>query len=166
MARIRLPLALVATALAAGCAAPGPYPSLAVRPAEREHAADAEERRPAPLPDDSDVAREIGRLAASAREGAAEFDRAARTAEARAARAGGRGSDSWVEAQQAVSRAEAARAATTRALAELDALALARAAAGGTSVGDLERLRAAIAEVQALADSQSERLRRLQRALS
>jgi hypothetical protein len=166
MARLPLPLALAGFALLAGCAAEGSYPSLAVRPAERELAADVEERQPTPLPDDAELGREIARLTAEARRGGEGFEAAIAAAEARAGRSTGRGSDAWVEAQQALSRAEAARAETTRALAELDAMAVARAAAGATSAGDLERLGQAVAELQALADAQSERLRRLQRSLS
>jgi len=86
-------------------------------------------------------------------------------AHAAAARAGGSGSDSWVEAQQALSRVESARARTTAALADLDALAVERAAAGTLSQGDSERLSAATAEIQALADGQSDRLRRLGESL-
>jgi len=156
-----LPLLL----LAAGCAAPGPYPSLAPRPAEKAYAEDAEERRPTPQPDDPALADEIDRLLAEAKAGASEFDSALPAAQAAAGAAGASGSDSWIEAQQALSRLEAARARTTAALADLDRLAVERAGAGTLGPGDAERLRRATEEMQALADSQADRLRRLGESL-
>ena len=160
-----LPAMLVPLLVAAGCAAPGPYPSLAPRPAEKAYAEDADERKPIPQPDDPALAAEIDRLAAAARSGAADFDAALPAAQAAAGAAGGAGSDSWVEAQQALSRLEAARARTTAALADLDRLQVERVGAGTLGDGDRERLRAATAEIQALADSQADRLRRLGESL-
>jgi hypothetical protein len=163
----KAPLAiLLPLVLAAGCAAPGPYPSLEPRPAEKAYADDADERQPTPQPDDPALAAEIGGLADSAQAGAAEFDSAVPAAESATAAAGPAGSDSWVEAQQAVSRLEAARTRTTAALADLDRLAVERAAAGTLGPGDGRRLAAATAELKALADGQAERLRRLQGRLS
>ncbi len=160
------PLAiLLPLALAAGCAAPGPYPSLAPRPAEKAYAEEADERRPTPQPDDPALAGEIDRLLAAGRAGAAEFDAAFPAAQAAAASAGGAGSDSWIEAQQALSRLEAARARTTAALADLDRLAVERSSAGTLGERDGERLRAATADIQALADAQADRLRRLGESL-
>lgn len=162
--RARLPF-FVALLAAAGCAAPGPYPSLAPRPAEKAYAEDADERRPTPRPDDPALAAEIDRLAAEARAGAADFDSALPAAQAAAGAAGAGGSDSWIEAQQGLSRLESARAWTTAALADLDRLAVERGSAGTLGEGDGQRLRAAIAEIQALADSQADRLRRLGESL-
>jgi hypothetical protein len=156
---------LVPLLLAAGCAAPGPYPSLAPRPAEKAHAEDAEERKPTPQPDDPALAAEIDGLLAAGRAGAAEFDRALPAAQAAANAAGGAGSESWIEAQQALSRLESARARTTAAVADLDRLAVERTGAGTLGSGDSERLGAATAELQALADSQADRLRKLGESL-
>lgn len=162
MPRLPAPVALlVLLALAAGCAAPGPYPSLAPRPAEKAYAEDADERRPTPRPDDPALAREIDRLVAEAKAGAADFDSAFPAAQAAAGAAGGAGSDGWVEAQQSLSRLESARARTTAALADLDRLAVERAAAGTLGESDSERLRRATAEIQTLADAQADRLQRL-----
>lgn len=167
MVRPRALLAiLLPLVLGAGCAAPGPYPSLAPRPAEKAYADDSDERRATPQPDDPALAAQIGRLAAAARAGASEFDAALPAAEAATGSAGGSGSDSWIEAQQALSRLEAARARTTAALADLDALAVERSAAGTLSTADAERLRAAAARLQALADAQAERVKRLSERLS
>ena len=166
MVGFRTPLAfLLALLFASACAAPGPYPSLAPRPAEKLNP-DEEERQPTAQPDDPALAARIAGLEAEARAGAAEFDAALPAAEAAVGSAGAAGSDGWIEAQQAVSRLEAARARTTAALADLDQLALERAAAGTLGTGDRDRLRAATAAIQALADSQSERLLRLEERLS
>jgi hypothetical protein len=166
MARLRAPLFSLLPALAAAaCAAPGPYPSLAPRPAETAYTSE-DERQPTPQPDDPALGREIDRIAGEARTGAAEFDSALPAAEAAANRAGATGSDSWVEAQQALSRVEAARARTTAALADLDRLGVERSSAGTLGEGDRERLRSATAEIQALADAQLDRLRRLGERLS
>jgi hypothetical protein len=166
MASLRAPLAiLVPLSLAAGCAAPGPYPSLAPRPAEKAYAEDAEERKPVPQPDDPALASEIDRLVAEAKAGAAEFDAALPAAQAAASAAGAAASDSWIEAQQALSRLEAARARTTAALADLDRLTVERAGAGTLGSTDSERLRAATAEIQTLADAQADRLQRLGQSL-
>lgn len=162
MASLRQPLAFFAPLLVlSGCAAPGPYPSLAPRPAEKAYAEDAEERKPTPQPDDPALAGEIDRLLAAGRAGAAEFDSALPAAQRAASAAGGSGSDSWIEAQQALSRLEAARARTTAAVADLDRLAVERTSAGTLGSGDSERLRAATAELQAITDSQADRLQRL-----
>ena len=156
---------LVLLALAAGCAAPGPYPSLAPRPAEKAYAEDAEERKPTPQPDDPALAGEIDRLVAEARAGAAAFDSALPAAEAAAKAAGAAGSDSWIEAQQALSRLETARARTTAAIADLDRLSVERTSAGTLGEGDSERLRRASEELQAASASQADRLQRLGESL-
>jgi hypothetical protein len=163
----RLTLLLAPLAWLPGCAEDGSYPSLAQRPAERQY---AEEKArlpapPAPLPDDPAVAERIAGLAADARRGESEFEAAYAAAAAAAARAGAPGSDGWAEAQQKLSRAAAAQARTTGALAELDRFALDRAGAGTLSAADTERLRAATAEIRALADGQSERVNRLEASL-
>jgi len=161
-------LPLAAAAALAGCAQDGPFPSLAVRPAERQYAEEArrEPTAPAALPDDSAVAARAVALATEARLGEDEFNQAYGAAAALAARAGAAGSDSWSEAQQALSRAAAARGRTTAALVEMDAFAVEQAGTGKLSGSDLARLRAATAQVQALADSQAERVDRLEASLS
>lgn len=156
---------LVLLAFAAGCAAPGPYPSLAPRPAEKAYAEDAEERKPTPQPDDPALAGEIDRLVAEARAGAAAFDSALPAAESAAKAAGAAGSDSWIEAQQALSRLETARARTTAAIADLDRLSVERTGAGTLGEGDSERLRRASEELQAVSASQADRLQRLGESL-
>ena len=166
MAGLRTPPAiLMPLLLAASCAAPGPYPSLAPRPAEKAYADDADERRPTPQPDDPALAGEIDRLLVEAKAGAAEFDGALPAAQSAASASGPAGSEACIEAQKALSRLEAARARTTAALADLDRLAVERAGAGTLGEADAERLRAATAEIQGLADSQADRLQRLGESL-
>ena len=162
--RIALPLACAALA-ASGCAAPGNYPSLAPRPAEAVYAAGDPERVPVPAPDDPDLAGRVAAFVAAGRAGEASFEQAVARARPLAERAGMAGSDSWVEAQQAVSRAEAARAPTIRALADLDVFAVARAAQSRLSPADMESLAAGTAALQALADRQQAQLDLLQAML-
>ena len=161
-----LPCAVLAlSALVAGCADPGAYPSLAPRPIEAELAAADEAPPPPPLPDTPEVTARAAALAVEARSGVPAFEAALAVAERAVRGAGGPGSDSWVAAQQAVSRVEAARAVTTRALGELDAYSVAQATTRSLSPTDLERLAASLAEVQAISDRQSEAVNRLQRIL-
>jgi hypothetical protein len=164
MARFVLPAAMLA-ALLGGCAAEGDYPSLAPRPVEKELAA-TDPAPPAPLPDDPALAKRVAALAAEAQRGEAEFEAALPAARSAVAGAGAPGGESWVEAQQALSRLEAARRATVQALADLDALALAEAGKTSLSGADLERLRAAVAALQAIADRQHDQIAGLQARLS
>ena len=159
------PLALLLAALCTACAAPGPYPSLEPREVERRYADGDPEPVPTPVADDAAIAVRIAGLVAQARAGDAAFEEALAVASPLVARAGAPGSDSWVAAQQAVSRAERARAPTVQALADLDAYAIAQAAAKALSQSDLERLSSATAALQAMADRQQDALARLQASL-
>ena len=125
MIRVRLLSLLLLGGLAA-CAAPGPYPSLEPREVERRYAAGDPERVPEPAPDLPVLGGDVGAMLAEARRGDADFEQAVATARPLAARAGPGGSESWIAAQQALSRAEAARAPTVQALADLDAYAVAQ----------------------------------------
>lgn len=150
------PLLLTCLAVA-GCAAPGPYPSLAVRDVERRYAAEAAAPEAAPppaVPADAGLVERVRALIAQAEAGQAAF--AAELPEARraTARAGAPGAEAWVLAQQAISRAEAARTPTARALADLDALVLREAAAAWLSAADYAVLTAAIDRVAALRNAQ------------
>ena len=157
-------LAVLAGGLA-GCAAPGPYPSLAPRPIEKALGEPAVPPVVAPLPDDPAVAARVASLLGEARAGDAEFRAALPAASAAVRRAGAVGSDSWIEAQQAVSRAETAESRTTRALADLDRFGVDQAVARALSPSDLARLQAASAQVQGIADSQHAEIVRMEAAL-
>ena len=104
-------------------------------------------------------------LIAQAEAGQAAF--AAELPEARraTARAGASGAEAWVLAQQAVSRAEAARTPTARALGDLDALVLREAAAAELSAADYAVLTAAIDRVAALRNAQDAALAALKAQL-
>jgi hypothetical protein len=153
---------ILAAALLAGCVSQGPFPSLAPRPGEREDWTE-EPARPAPaIADDPALSARSAALLGEARQGAGEFDADFGPAERAAAHAGPAGSDSWIEAQQAISRIEAARGRTGAALAELHQLRLERANQP-TSAGDLAALDAAIAQAEAIAARQQQRIDRLSR---
>ncbi|HWH22402.1 MAG TPA: hypothetical protein VNT25_03800 [Allosphingosinicella sp.] len=159
-------LCLFASALAlalASCASRGSFPSLAPRPAE---GLSNEEpvRTPVAVAPDRGLAGTIARLIGQAREGQRAFERALPRAREAASRAGAAGSDSWVEAQQALSRLEAARKDTIAALAELDRLTVERAAVP-TNAAQFEALQATAEAVASLARDQQEEVDRLRRLL-
>jgi hypothetical protein len=152
-------LVFPAAVLLAGCITHGPWPSLAPRP--DEGLTIEEPVREAPhVADDSALRVRINTLVAEARAGNAAFERdyndAARTA------AGAEGSDSWMAAQQALSRVEAARGRTSDAVAELHQLAVARADQP-TSPADQVALEAAIDQADGVAAAQQARLNRIRR---
>jgi len=150
-----------AAALLAGCVSQGPFPSLAPRPDEQ--LAIEEPVREAPqIADDSALRVQINRLASEARAGDAAFERDYEAAARAASRAGREGSDSWLDAEQAYSRAEASRTRATDAAAELHQLAQARAGLP-TSPGDLAALAAAIAQADQIVAAQQARLNRIRR---
>jgi Meckel syndrome type 1 protein len=163
----RLFLLAPALVAAAGCAEKGAFPSLAQRPAERAYEAerDAVEAPSPARPDDPAVARRAAELIAEAEAGQAEFERAAGPARAAVARSGAVNSDSWIEGEQAVSRAASAQARTGRALADLDRYAADRTNSTTLSEADAARLRDAVARVQALADAQAAEVARLEASL-
>jgi hypothetical protein len=105
-------------------------------------------------------------LLGHARAGDAAFRATLGEAQRLTAAAGARQSESWIAAQQALSIAVAARGATTRALADIDALGSERLAAqGGLGSGDFAALQAAAAEVSAIDRRQAESIEALQRRL-
>jgi hypothetical protein len=164
-----LALLVPTAALLAGCAKPeGDFPSLAQRPAEREYAAEraAPPRVRPPLPDDPAIPGRLAAFVGAARAGEADFARAYEAAQVATAKAGPAGSDSWTIAQEAVSRAIAAQAPVSRALADLEQYAATRSTTAPISPDDLARLRAAAAEVHRIAGSQAVRTQRLGASLS
>jgi hypothetical protein len=160
-----LTVLLASLAGLSACAAPGPFPSLAPRPIEKALGEPGVPPTVAPLPDDPALAPRAAAFVDQARAGDRAFHAALPAAEQAAKRAGAVGSDSWIAAQQALSRAEAAETQTTRALADLDRFGSDRADAKAISPADLARLQAATAEIQRLADAQHAEIHRLQAAL-
>jgi hypothetical protein len=158
-----LPSLLGLLAALAGCAGSGSYPSLAQRPIEKTLGEPREEPpAPAPPADDPAVAARAAEFLAQARQGMNAFEAALRPADAAARRAGAPGSDSWIEAQQAISRAQAAASGTGRALADLDRYAVDAGQAKALSPNDLAALKGATDAIQALADRQRREVERLQ----
>ena len=167
--------ALVALPLLGGCAAQGPFPSLAPRAVERDLtggsapvgcpdvAADAPAPAPATPPPvnlDPQLGARAAELLGAARAGQADFAAALPQARATAEGAGAAGTESWVAAQLEISRLEAARARTVDALAELDALAIRRSSVP-VSEEDYQAVLAATEEVRALTQAQQAELDRI-----
>ena len=154
-------LAALAAALLAGCVTEGPFPSLAPRPDER--LAIEEPVREAPVvADDPALRARIAALLGEARQGERGFDADYGAAGRAASRAGATGSDSWIAAQQALSRVEAARGRTSDAATELHQLGVERAGQA-MSAADRQALDEAVAEADRLVAGQQARVDRLSR---
>ncbi|MCW3796779.1 hypothetical protein OMW55_03025 [Sphingomonas sp. BN140010] len=141
-------------------------PSLAPRAAER-----IDPRVPVPdtsieLPASVDVRARLDRLLADVRNAQGGADAAISAAESAAARAGARSGEAWVQAQQLLSAAIAARYPITRALGDVDALATdAVQQRGGLVPADLANVRAAAAQAAAIDERQAERIAAVQARL-
>ncbi|MET4897287.1 hypothetical protein RN629_08965 [Sphingomonadaceae bacterium jetA1] len=128
--RPALPLLLVGASLLTGCAHDTlQYPSLAVRPVEKQGFAEPEVKPVVAQPDpalDRDVAALSDRLNAVAQ----EFTKAHGQAQASARRAQGQavGSDAWLTAQTDLAGLDEIRARSSALLTDIDDRALARAA--------------------------------------
>src|SRR4051812_1963924 len=151
--------ALLAVSLA-GCVSHGPFPSLAPRPAEQEDWTEEPVHAAPAVADDAALRTRIAALLAEAREGERAFAADLPAAERATAHPGPEGSDSGVEAQQAISRLEASRGRTDDAATELHQLRLARSGQP-TSAADLAALDAAIQEVGAIVERQQRQVDRV-----
>lgn len=117
-------------------------------------------------PADPALAARIAQLLAEVRAGDASFMAAAEGTERLVAAAGPAQSESWIEAQQAVSALVAARAPVTKAVADLDALAATRlATSGGMLPGDLAAIQAATTEAAAIGEREAATIDRMQAQL-
>ena len=159
--------AIGAVLAATGCATPsGPAPSLAPRAAEAIDPRIPVVSGGVVRPVDRALADRLAELIRLARAGEAAFVTAAGEAGRLAAAAGSPQSESWVVAQQALSAAVAARAPTTRALGDIDAIAAnALARQGGIAPGDLTAIEAAAAEVAAIDRRQAQAIEALEARL-
>jgi hypothetical protein len=165
--RIGILLVTGAAMVAAGCSSPGgPAPSLAARPAEA-----IDPRVPVPAvvndrPVTADLASRLAALVTQARRGDAAFRPAIARARQLADAAGGPQSESWVVAQEALSAAIAARAATASAAGDIDALGGdALQTQGGLAPADLAGIQAAAAEVGGIDRRHAEIIAAIQRQL-
>lgn len=136
-----------------GCAPGGEFPSLALRSAEGNLSFEEPERPPVTVARDPEVMARIEALERQAAEGQRAFETMAPSVGAHVAAAGAAQSDSWIAAQEAVSRLEAARGPTTRALADLDRLRLDRAAIP-TNAADFAAIEDAMVRISRMAESQ------------
>jgi hypothetical protein len=155
---------LVALTVLAACAAPdNGYPSLLPRPIESR--GDAEPVRPDPVaaPDPA-LDRRIAEQRALAAAAARRFQSAALEAESRVAVARGLavGSEPWIRAQTALAELAPIRSEVTTIVSALEETAIARASAGEPAYPALD---AAIAELDAIAQAQSDRVVALEEAL-
>jgi len=154
-------LILLPALLLSSCLSQGPFPSLA--PREGEQLAIEEPVRTAPeIPSDSGLRLRLLELRQQAARGEQAFDAAYGPAEAAVRAAGPQGSETWVAAEQAISRLEAARAETTGALAQLDQLSAGRADMP-TNPDDMAAIAGIMAVVQDIADRQQARVDALRR---
>jgi hypothetical protein len=160
MNRSFLALSAVLAACLAGCVSQGPFPSLAPRPAEQEDWTEEPAHAAPVVAEDAALRARIAALLTQARDGERAFEADLPAAQRATAHPGAEGSDRWVEAQQAISRLEAARARTDEAAAELHRLRLARSGQP-TSAADLAALDAAIEQVRAMAERQQQRMDRI-----
>ncbi len=160
---------LLAPALLSACAPSGSFPSLAPRPAELaapvpEGQAAAE---PAPPAADPALVARLDQLVAAAQEGQQAFAPALAAAGGAIARAGAPRSESWIEAQLALSRLEAARTPTVTAQADFDALVRERNESGAPPAeADAAAIATAAEQIRSLLVAQNEQLARLSAHLS
>ncbi|MEO8548114.1 MAG: hypothetical protein ABI422_07090 [Sphingomicrobium sp.] len=152
------PCALALILAISGCATPSVRaPSLAPRAAEAVDPRVPVVNSVVPQPVDPALAARLAGLIGQARNGEGAFVVAAGEAQRLAATAGASQTEGWIIAQQALSAAVAARAPTTQALGDIDAMAAdALARQGGIGLADLAAIDAAAAEVGAIDRRQAE----------
>lgn len=166
---LRIAPVILASALIGACttASNDGYPSLAKRPVEGTLSTRPPEAQPAPppLPADASLTERIERYRSDAATGENRFRAALGTAQARARNAAGTGvsSEAWLEAQMAISAADAARGPSVTALASLDTLQATRINAND-NVGTIE-LNEALATIGAMVDAQNRALHALNGSL-
>jgi hypothetical protein len=156
------------TLLALGaCARPGgPYPSLQPRAAERIDPRVPVERPRNDRPVSAGLAARLAALVAQAHGSEAAFDAAAANAERLAGAAGAPQSESWIVAQEALSAAVEAHGGVATALGDVDALsAAALQTQGGIAPNDMAAIQDAAAEIGAIDQRQSARIKALQERL-
>ena len=118
------------------------------------------------LPPSEELHARLAGLLANIRGAQGSADGAIAAAEAAASRAGARASEGWMQAQQSLSAAIAARYPITRSLGDLDALAAtAVQQQGGLVPADLAQLRQAVDAAAAIDRRQAERIDAIQARL-
>ena len=119
--------------------------------------------QPSPLPANASQDQRLSALVAKARDGDASFQQRLRESRAIVEQGIGAsvGSEAWVQAQQALTRAEAARTVVTDSLADIEAVQLAAAQAGSAATGSamIESARTDISALEASERAQIDALR-------
>lgn len=167
--RFRTTSCLLAGLTVSACLDRGEYPSLRPRAFEANGPPGAPVPAPPPAPPASaQIVARTNALLARAAEGQEAFARALPAAQAEVSRAGPADSDSWIDAQSAVSGLDASRAETVAAVAELDALNLSGVDAAGLRFGDNDfaAITAAAARGNALLVAQQRTVQELAARLS
>lgn len=160
-------LSVLATLALGACTTPsGPYPSLQPRAAESIDPRLPVNRPMNDRPVAPALANQLAQLIEQAHDGDAAFSPKAAEAERLANAAGGRHSEGWIAAQEALSAAVAAAGPTRIALTDIDAIgATALQTNGGISPNDLAAIKSAGAEVGAIDQRQADRIKAIQRRL-
>jgi hypothetical protein len=131
-------------------------PSLARRSAEAIDPRIPIASAPTLGPVDPALASRLSQLVAEGKAGGSTFNSEVAQAQALAGAAGPSQSESWIVAQQALSGLEGARARTSRALSDIDAIAAQRVQSGtGLTLADQGAIEAASEELSAITDRQS-----------
>lgn len=140
------PLIFLCCAVLAGCAPGNDFPSLAPRPIEKADTADA--ALPAIVGVDAALAGRLAAIIEAGEAGHRAFIEEAAAAKPAISAGGAMGSESWVAAQAAYSRADSARSPLLSALADLDTLR--REQAESPNPINYEAANAATAHLEAL----------------
>lgn len=164
---MRKPAVLLPVLLLSACAPGNAPPSLLPRAAE---AIDPRIPVVKPMNDrpvDSALARHLAELVTQARSSDEEFRPAAAEAQRLAEAAGGPQTESWILAEQALSRAIATRDPAVRALGDIDALGADRLQENaGLAPNDLEAIKNAGAAVGAIDERQARTIKAIQDRLN
>ena len=164
---MRKPAAILPLMLLSACASGNAPPSLLPRAAE---AIDPRIPVVKPMNDrpvDPALAAHLAELVTQAQSSDAEFQPAAAEAQRLAETAGEAQSESWILAEQALTRAIASRDPTVHALGDIDALGANRLQANsGLAPNDLEAIKHAGAEVGAIDDRQARTIKAIQEQLA
>ena len=164
---MRTPIVIPCLMLLAACASGNAPPSLLPRAAEAIDPRIAVVKPMNDRPVDAALAAHLAELVAQARSSDADFQPAAAEARRLAEAAGAAQSETWIAAEQALTRAIAARDATVHALGDIDALGADRLQANaGIAPNDLEAIKHAGAEVGVIDDRQARTIKAIQDRLA
>lgn len=149
-------LLILAPLMLAGCTGQAIGPSLAKRPVEGQSFDEPARTHAAPATADAGLRSRIANLVGRAQGGQRAFADLLPRAREAASGAGVEGSEGWIAAQQLLSALESARAPSTQALGELDALLAERVNTGKED--GLAELQAANSQVSSIVDTQNSEL--------